>query len=149
LEYVFDTYTSVTAANNSYDLILARRKMIADSRITWKRWHVKGHQYIPMDKLDTWGRVNDYCDMDAKSFWATCRQHHRTPKSISIYNGPWSIWSEDQMVAANMMKVLYHNMHSPKNQARWRDRGWLSSETFDLVDWTALEQAAKAVPATR
>jgi hypothetical protein len=80
LEYFFDTKTSVTAANNSYDLILAMRKMIAGSRIrTRKRRHVKGHQDVPQDQLDIWGRANDDCDTDAKAFWAKCRQLHRTP----------------------------------------------------------------------
>jgi hypothetical protein len=47
LEYVFDMDKSVTAANNSYDLIMAMRNMIAESRIIWKRRHVEGHQDIP------------------------------------------------------------------------------------------------------
>jgi hypothetical protein len=68
---------------------------------------------------------------------------------MSIDNGPWSIWSEDQMVATNMIQVLYHKIHSRKTQARWRDRGWRPSEIFDLADWTALEQAAKSVTETR
>jgi hypothetical protein len=78
LEYVFDTETSVAAGNNSYDLILAKRKLIANSRITWKRQHVKGNQDIPREQLNIWVRVNDDCDTDAKAFWATCRQLHRT-----------------------------------------------------------------------
>jgi hypothetical protein len=73
LEYVFDTKKSVTTANNSYDLILAMIKMIANSRITWKRQHVKVHQDIPRDQLDIWGRAIDDCDMDAKAFWEMCR----------------------------------------------------------------------------
>jgi hypothetical protein len=48
-----------------------------------------------------------------------------------------------------MRQLLYHKIHIPKIQTRWSDRGSIPSETFDLVYWTALEQAAKAVPATR
>jgi hypothetical protein len=110
------------------------RKMIVGSRITWKRQHVKGHQDVPRDQLTTWGRANDECDTDAKAFWAKCRQLHRTPDSMPIDNVPWSIWSEDQMVATNMRQVLYHKIHGSKTQARWRDRGWIPNETFDLVE---------------
>jgi hypothetical protein len=122
LECVFDMDKSVTAANNSYDLILAMRKMIVGSRITWKHQHVKGHQGVPRDQLDIWGRANDECETGAKAFWSKCRQLHLTPESMSIDNGPWSIWSEEQMVVTNMRQVLYHKIHSPKTQARWRDR---------------------------
>jgi hypothetical protein len=48
-----------------------------------------------------------------------------------------------------MRQVLYHKIHIPKTQARWRDRGWRPIETFDLVDWTAVEQASKSVTKTR
>jgi hypothetical protein len=68
---------------------------------------------------------------------------------MSIDNGPWSIWSEDRIVATNTRQVLYHKIHSPNTQARLRDRGWRPSETFDLVDWTGLEQASKSVTETR
>jgi hypothetical protein len=48
-----------------------------------------------------------------------------------------------------MRKLLYHKIHGPKTQARWRDRGWRPSDTVDVVELTALEQAAKAAPTTR
>jgi protein-tyrosine-phosphatase len=70
LAYVFDMDKSVTSANNSYDLIIAMRKMIAESRRIWKWRHVKGHHDIQREQL------NDVCDTEAKSFWATYRQQH-------------------------------------------------------------------------
>jgi hypothetical protein len=123
--------------------------MIADSRITWKRQHVKGHHDIPLHQLDILVRANYDCCTDANYFWAMCIQHHWTIEPMYIDNGPWSIWSEYQMLATNMGQVLYHKIHSPKTQARWRDRGFRPSETLGMVDWTALEQAAKSVPEIR
>jgi hypothetical protein len=149
LHYVFDTDKSVTAANNSHDINLAMRKMIADSRITRKRRHAKGHQDIPWEKLDIWDGANGDCDTDAKTFWAKCRHQQQTPKSISIDNGYCAIWSEDQMVATNTRKVLYHKIHSPKTQSWWMDRGWRPGETFDLVDWTTIKKTDNAAPTTR
>jgi hypothetical protein len=68
LEYIFDTDKSVTSAKTYHDLILAMRNMIADSRITWKRRRAKGHQDIPRDQLDIWGRANAESYITVKAF---------------------------------------------------------------------------------
>jgi hypothetical protein len=67
------------------------RKMIADSRITWKRRHVKGHQDIPRDQLDIWRKTNDDCDMDAKPFGQSSdnKNEHQNPYLLRTTHGQY------------------------------------------------------------
>jgi hypothetical protein len=69
LYYMFDQNKKATATTNSFDLIMATRKVLDRLPITFSHRHVPAHQYISRDEMDIWGRANDDCDTDAKAFW--------------------------------------------------------------------------------
>jgi hypothetical protein len=69
LYYIFDRSKKATATTNPFDLIMATRKVIDRLPISFSHRHVPAHQDISRDKMDIWGRADDYCDTDAKAFW--------------------------------------------------------------------------------
>jgi hypothetical protein len=65
---IFDQNKIATATTNSFDLIMATRKVMDRLPISFSHHHVPAHQDISRDKMDIWGRENDDCDTDAKDF---------------------------------------------------------------------------------
>jgi hypothetical protein len=68
LYYIFDRKKS-TATTNSFDLIMATRKLLDRLPISFSHRHVPAPQDISRDEMDIWGRANDDCNTDAKAFW--------------------------------------------------------------------------------
>jgi hypothetical protein len=69
LYYIFDRHKTATATTNSFDLIMATRKVLDRLPISFSHRHVPAHQEISRDEMDIWGVANDDCDTDAKAFW--------------------------------------------------------------------------------
>jgi hypothetical protein len=69
LYYIIDWNKKATATTNSFDLILATRKVLDRLPLSFSHRRVSAHQYISRDKMDIWGRANGDCDTDAKAFW--------------------------------------------------------------------------------
>jgi hypothetical protein len=69
LYYIFDRNKKATATTNSFDMIMATRKVLDRPHISFSHHHVPAHQDISRDEMDIWGRANDDCDTDAKAFW--------------------------------------------------------------------------------
>jgi hypothetical protein len=65
---IFDRNKKATATTNSYDLIMATRKVLDRLPISFSHLHVPAHQDISRDEMDMWGRANDDCDTDANAF---------------------------------------------------------------------------------
>jgi hypothetical protein len=68
LYYIFDQNRKTTATTNSFDLIIATRKVLDRLPISFSHRHVPAHQDISRDEIDIWGRAKDNCDTDAKAF---------------------------------------------------------------------------------
>jgi hypothetical protein len=68
LYYIFYQNKKATATTNSFDLIMATRKVLDRFPISFSHRHVPAHQDILRDEIDIWGRSNDDCDTDAKAF---------------------------------------------------------------------------------
>jgi hypothetical protein len=65
-----DSNQTVSMTQVDYDMVSAIRAMLANSPLTWKWRHVKGHQDDdPFAVLDKW--ATRYVEMDkiAKSYW--------------------------------------------------------------------------------
>jgi hypothetical protein len=69
LYYAFDRNKKATTTTNYFDLIMATRKFLHRLPIRFSHRHVPAHQDITRDEMDIWGRTNDDCETDAKSFW--------------------------------------------------------------------------------
>jgi hypothetical protein len=69
LYYIFDRYETATATSNSFDLIMATRKVLDRIPISFSHCHVSAHQYISRGEIDIWGRANNDCDTDVKALW--------------------------------------------------------------------------------
>jgi hypothetical protein len=69
LYYIFDRHKTSTATTNSFDLIMATRKVLDRLPIIFSDLLVPAHQANSRDKIDIWGRANNDCDTDAKAFW--------------------------------------------------------------------------------
>jgi hypothetical protein len=74
LYYIFDWNKKATATTNSFDMIMATRKVLDRLPISFSRRHVPAHQDISREEMDIWGRANYDCDTDAKAFWKKKRQ---------------------------------------------------------------------------
>jgi hypothetical protein len=68
LYYIFDRNKKATETTNSFDLIMATRKVLDRLHISFSNCHVPAYQDISREKMDIWGRANDDCDTDAKAF---------------------------------------------------------------------------------
>jgi hypothetical protein len=68
LNYIFDRHKTATATTKSFDLTMARRKVLDKLPINFSHHHVPAHHYsISRDEMDIWGRANDDCDTDANA----------------------------------------------------------------------------------
>jgi hypothetical protein len=78
LYYIFDQNKKSTATTNSFDMIMATRKVLDQLPISFSQRHVPVHQDISRDEMDIWGRANDDCDTDYKAFWKKIRGSRHT-----------------------------------------------------------------------
>jgi hypothetical protein len=66
--YIFDQNKKAAAITNSFDLIMAKIKVLDRLPISFSHRHVPAHQDISRDEMDIRGRENYDCDTDAKEF---------------------------------------------------------------------------------
>jgi hypothetical protein len=64
LYYIFDRNKKSTATTNSFDLIMATRKVLDSLPSTFSHRYVSAHQDISRKEIDIWGRANYDCDTD-------------------------------------------------------------------------------------
>jgi hypothetical protein len=54
---------------NSFDIIMAARKVLTRLQVQYMPRYIPAHHSITHQEIDIWGRANDECDREAKSFW--------------------------------------------------------------------------------
>jgi hypothetical protein len=99
LYYIFDRNKTSTATPNSFDLIMATRKVLDRLPTSFSHRHVRAHQDTSRDEMDNWGRANDDCDTDAKAFW---RQEEPAGTLVTLADlcyEQWLLWIQGEKLS--------------------------------------------------
>jgi hypothetical protein len=141
LYYIFDRNKKATATTNSFDLIMATRKVLDRLHISFSHRHLPAHQDISGDEMDIWGRANDDCDTDAKAFWKEEEEEADTlVTSTDLCDEPWSLWIQGGK-KLNVKGNMYNSIHDPEAENTWGLRDLPDTEDIDVP---ARRQAAKS-----
>jgi hypothetical protein len=114
LYYIFDRNKKSTATTNSFDLIMAKIKVLDQLPISFYHLHVPAHQDISSDKMDIWGRANEYCDTDSKAFWKKEEAAGTLVTSTDLCDEPWSLWVQGKKLSSNIKGKMYNFIHYPE-----------------------------------
>jgi hypothetical protein len=94
--YIFDRNKKETATTNSFDLIMATRKVLDRLPISFSHRHVPAHLYILRDEMDIRGRENDDCETDANDFWKKEEAAGTLVTSTELCVEPWPLWIQGE-----------------------------------------------------
>jgi hypothetical protein len=147
-----------------HDLIHDIRQKIANSRMTWKFRHVRGHQdrHVSYQLLDLWGRLNVEMDSLAKAYWndthvemdslakAYWNDTHQTVTCfypLSTYG--WSLWIGERKLSTWDRQALYDHAQSPVILAHWSQRRNIPSHLIQSIDWEAGKEAIQKLGLNR
>jgi hypothetical protein len=104
--------TKISSDDLDCNIIMAARKALLTSPITWHTRHVLGHQEKQSHKLDRWECLNIEEDAKVKSFLATAR---RLPQHSAFGLEPWSLWYNKKKLS-DVPSSLYELVHSRKQE---------------------------------
>jgi hypothetical protein len=92
-----------------HDLIHAIHSKLAVSPVTWKFWHIRGHQdkHVPFHLLGLWGQLNVEMDSPAKTYWNET-QSVVMPFYPSNTCG-WSLWIGPRKLSTWDRTALYNH----------------------------------------
>jgi hypothetical protein len=88
LYYIFDQDKISTSTTNSFDLIMASRKVPTKPPIQFTHRHVPDHQDIMREEMDIWGRANNIflIRMLRPSGSRKMKQEHTSHQQIYVMN---------------------------------------------------------------
>ena len=131
----------------SRDLIAAIRYQRKLSPLTWTSLHVKGHQDDDSDAtLDEWAQGNIMADLEAKQ--ARERTPH-PPHHEKLPGETWRLILNSHVVVSDVANRIYQHCYSHIGYQYWIDRGRINPDTFNMIDWTALQKATDMTPEHR
>jgi hypothetical protein len=119
LYYIFDRNKKATATTNSFDMIMATRKVLDRLPISFSHRHVPAHQDISKDAMYIWGRANDDCDTDAKAFWKKEEAAGTIVTSTYLCDEPWSLSIQGEKLSSYVKRNLYNSIHDPEAAKTW------------------------------
>ena len=142
IDRAFSCVTILNIEEPCYDLISAIKKLWTYSPILWKVQHVRGHQEEEkqISELSRLELLNIEMDKEAKVFLNRARQ---CPRHYVIHAEPWSLWLGDKKVVRDLSESVYEYVHAPEARAYWMEKKSISQETFDSINWEAVQQAYK------
>jgi hypothetical protein len=113
---IFDRNKKATSTTNSFDLIMATRKVLDQLPISFSHRHVPAHQDISMDEMDIWARANDNCDTDAKAFWKKEEATGTLVTLTELCDEPWSLWIQVDFFDRMLKETCTTLSITPKQQ---------------------------------
>jgi hypothetical protein len=141
LYYIFDREKKSTATTNSFDLIMATRKVLDQLPISFSHHHVPAHQDISRNEMEIWGRANNDCDTYAKAFWGEKEAAGTLVTSTGFCDKPWSLWVHGEKLSSNVKGNMYNFIHDLEAEKTWGLRDLPDTEDIDVP---ARHQAAKS-----
>jgi hypothetical protein len=132
-----------------HDLIHEIRQKIANSKITWKWRHVRGHQnrHTSYDMLDMWGQLNVEMDSLAKAYWNETNDGIDNFYPESTFG--WSLWIGERKLSTWDRKSLYNHAKSTTILEHWRQRRKIPHNLIHSIDWEAGQHAIKQLGLNR
>jgi hypothetical protein len=132
-----------------HDLIHEIRQKIANSRLTWKSRHVRGHQdnHISYQLLGMWGQLNVEMDSLAKAYWNETHATGTIFYPLSTYG--WSLWIGDRKLSKWDRQGLYNHAQSIDILEHWTRRRKIPSTLIHSIDWTAGRDAIRTLGLNR
>jgi hypothetical protein len=137
--YIFDQNKKATAIKNSFDFIMAIRKVLDRLPISFSHRHVPAQQDISRDELDIWERANDDCDTDAKAFLKKEEAAGTLVTSTDLCDETWSLWIQGEKLSSNVKINIYNSIHDPEATKTW---GLRDLHDTNDIDVPARHQAA-------
>jgi hypothetical protein len=117
--YIFDRNKKATATTNSFDLIMATRKVLDQLPVRFSHRHVPSHQDISRDEMDIWGRANEDCDIDANAFLKKEEEAGTLVTSTDLCDEPWSLWIQGKKLSLDVKVNLHNSIHDPEAANTW------------------------------
>jgi hypothetical protein len=131
-----------------FDVIMAIRRLIADSSWSWQWRHVKGHQdeFNKVDDLDKWSQWNIKMDAQAKETWKRTTGKIINP---SIFGEPWSTVINGKKLTSNLRESLREYCAQRPAMEYWDGKRRFGSATAKQIDWDSFGAAMKQTPPNR
>ena len=132
-----------TPSQPHHDMIHAIRTKLAESPITWKFRHVRGHQdkHRNFLELDMWSQLNVEMDSLAKAYWNTTSS---TVAPFYPFNASgWSLWIGERKLTNWDRTALYNHAQSTDIISHWSIRRKLPIHLIHSIHWEASEAAIK------
>jgi hypothetical protein len=116
---------------SSFDLVTNIRNAIANSPVTWKYQHIKGHQdsHRPFHQLDYYAKGNVLVDQLASS--RLRQNHHRN----STTQQAWIPSMHNQQISGNIHIQIRYNIHRPLMQKRWASTMGIQENDHNQCLW--------------
>jgi hypothetical protein len=138
---IFDRNKKATTTTNSFDLMMATRKVLDRLPISFSHRHVPAHQDISRDEMDIGGGANDDCYTDANAFWKKEEAAGTLVTSAYLCDEPWSLWIQGETLSLNVTRNIYNSIHDPEAT---KARGLRDLQDTKDIDVPARRQATKS-----
>jgi hypothetical protein len=141
-------YDFINPNEPQFDVIMAIRRLIADSSWTWTWRHVKGHQDASnkFKDLDEWSQWNIQMDARAKETW---QETTGTIIKPSIFGEPWATVIDGKKLTSNLRDKLREYCARRPAMEYWDRKKRFGSATAEQIDWDSFWVAMKLTPLNR
>jgi hypothetical protein len=139
LKNSLDPDTNTTIYDPDFDLIIAIKRKMNESRITWQYRHVYGHQDENKEKtdLDRWDRLN--IEMDTLAKYTLSQPYQSSTQHIQ--GEPWSIWINNDKIIKHCAKAIYNHIHGKIALDYWMKKEKITEVYCSLIDWDTIGKA--------
>ena len=132
-----------------YDLILALKKAIDISPLTWTFAHLKGHQdkHTSFSQLDRWAQLNVLVDTLAKQEATRIINRGRQGDNIPVPYNTCRISFPNQSgtnepISSHLCETLTRRIQTTQLCEYWKEKKKIGHNTSEKVDWEILAKSA-------
>ena len=136
--------------SSDFDVISSIRAASRDLLVEWRPQHVNGHadRYKSWQEMTWWERRNFEVDEVAQSYADSFLAAPFTPPpNPKFFSEPCAIYFQDSKISTLSFPAVDEVVLLPALREYWSEKGRLSPEVFDLVQWSTMEKAMKGLPA--
>ena len=141
--------SKVPCSDAHADIIRAIRKVRDTLPLKFTYTHIYGHQddHVSTSELDRPTQLNIECDNIAKRFLIALHRSDGRPEFRFTHEG-WRCFVGDTKVTSRAGELIRDHIGSRQVKAYYAQKGSLTSQAFDMVDWEAMGLMLKAKPPT-
>ena len=129
--------------SNHFDIVWEIFRIINKVPTHINVFHVRGHVTDKEREGNQLALMNEDMDSLAKSYLKHCIELRSLELQSDFNSHFWSVWIGGKKIVRHFDKKIIHQIHGEELIQFNREKGRLTDETIDMIDWVALGNSTK------